>query len=212
MTLKTLPYVTLILGLSCSQPTKTTEIEDPKIETLTTKGEAQILNHKYNCDVSILDNRTKMDKTSEKEYLFGLAFLWKFYANVINQDRANSKQYFNQLMTSLQENKINKAKSACDSLITGSQKNIDLISKKKKGDEFEHFEKLLYCYYQTTLGNYKMYQNILLENSTTTKKYEQVYDLLQNSMDKDDQKWNEVYEEYDILPKKYGFDKLKKSN
>jgi hypothetical protein len=209
MTLKMIPCVTLILVLSCSQPTKATEIEEPKIEKLTTKDEAQTLNHKYNCDVSILDNRTKMNNTYEKEYLFGLAFLWKFYANVINQDRADSKLYFNHLMTSLQENKISKAKSACDSLINGCQKNIDLISNKKKGDEFEHFEKLLHCYYQTALGNYKMYQNILLESSTTTKKYEKVYDLLQSSMDTDDQKWNEVYEEYDILPKKYGFDKLK---
>jgi hypothetical protein len=205
MTLKIISSFTLILMLSCSQPTKTTEIVQPEIKSIASKDEAISFNHKYNCDVSILDKRIKSDKTSEKEKSIGLVFLWRFYATVINNDRAKTEQYFNQLLTSLQENKINMAKIACDSLMSINKKSSELIISKKSGEEFEHFEKLLYCYYQTTQGNYTTYQNILLENSTTAKKYEKIYDLLQSSLDSDDKKWSEVYEEYDILPKKYGF-------
>lgn len=212
MTGKIMIYITSILLFICNQTTNSVETSEPQVIKQTSQKETNSLEHKYNCDVTILEKRVNMDKSSEKENVLGLAFLWKLYAIIINEDRAYSKQYLKQLLTSIQENKINKAKASVDSLITGNQKNLDFISKKKKGDEFEHFEKLLYCYYQIQSENYKMYQSILFENSTNNKKYEEVYDLLKNSMDSDDKNWNEFYEEYDMLPKRYGFDKLKKSN
>ncbi len=212
MTVKIMFYLASVLLLSCNRTHNSAENSELQVVKQTSQKETNKLEHKYNCDVTILEKRTKMDKKSEKENLLGLVFLWKLYANIINEDRAYSKQYLRQLLTSIQENKMNKAKASCDSLIAGNQKNLDFISKKNKGEEFEHFEKLLYCYYQIQSENYKMYQSILLENSNYNKKYEQIYDLLNNSLDSDDKNWNELYEEYDILPKKHGFDKLKKAN
>lgn len=212
MTIKRMLYVAFIILLGCNQTSNSTENAEQQVVKQISQKETTTIDHTYNCDVAILEKRIKMDKISEKENLLGLAFLWNLYANIINEDRAYSKQYLRQLLTSIQENKMNKAKASCDSLIEGNQKNLDFISKKNKGVEFEHFEKLLYCYYQKQSENYNMYQSILLENSTNNKKYEQIYDLLKNSMDSDDKNWNELYEEYDVLPKRYGFDKLKKSN
>ena len=114
-------------------------------------------------------------------------------------------------MNSLQNGQLPNARAACEALTKNCQKSIQQIASKNRVKEFEHFEKLLYCYYNLNLSNCYKQKSILQENITNSEKHKRIYELLKNSLENDDQRWAEVYKEYDSLPQRHGFSKFKKT-